>query len=107
MLTDIWIPEVEGEYLALLGKSRRIGIDVGNQFRAFEHVLDRGVDKAWRPVERAGSADVYVMHAIDALMFFVVSGSKAAVVKWCEVGTEYQQRQYLAEALQRAARIFP
>jgi hypothetical protein len=60
-LTDIWLPEVEAEYLDLLTQGRSVGADVGNQLRTFEHVLQCGVDRAWRPVQRAGSADIYVI----------------------------------------------
>jgi hypothetical protein len=34
-LQDVWLPEVEAEYAALLALSRDVGVDVGNQFRAW------------------------------------------------------------------------
>jgi hypothetical protein len=106
-LEDVWLAEVEAEYIALLKLNRDVGVDVGNQFRAFEHILDRGVDAKWRPIERAGSADVYVMYARYAMMFFAVSGRRAAIVKWTVVGTEHEQQQARTQACERAARVFP
>ena len=69
LFEDVWLPEVEVEYFALLELNRDVGVDVGNQFRAFEHLLERGVDAKWRPIGRAGAADVYVMYARYAMMF--------------------------------------
>ena len=93
--------------MELLKLDRDVGVDVGNQFRAFEHLLERGVDAKWRPIEWVGAADVYVMYAKYALMFFAVSGRRAAVVKWTVVGTEHEQREARAQACERAARVFP
>jgi hypothetical protein len=106
-LRDVWLPEVEAEYFALLRLSRDVGVDVGNQFRAFERVLETGVDSAWRPIDCVGSADIYVMYARHALMFFAVAGSKAGIVKWTTVGTEYEQQRAREEAKARAAQCFP
>src|SRR5882762_1665667 len=91
-LQDVWLPEVEAEYFALLSMSRDVGVDVGNQFRAFERVVERGVDAAWRPIDYVGAADLFVMSARSALMFFAISGSRVAIVKWAPMGTEYEQK---------------
>ena len=107
LFEDIWLPEVEAEYFALLRMNREVGVDVGNQFRAFEHILHRGVDRAWRAVDRCGSASVYVMYGRYALMFFAVHRRQAAIVKWTVLGTGYEQTLALAQAKQRAARQFP
>ena len=106
-LEDVWLPEVEAEFFALLKLSRDVGVDVGNQFRAFEHLVERGVDAKWRPIEPAGASDVYAMYARYAMMFFAVSGRRVAIVKWTMVGTEYEQRQARVQACERAARVFP
>jgi hypothetical protein len=106
-LEDVWLPEVEAEFFALLKLSRDVGVDVGNQFRAFEHLLERGVDAKWRPIGQAGASDVYVMYARCAMMFFAVSAGRAAIVKWTIVGTEHEQHQARTQACERAARVFP
>jgi hypothetical protein len=106
-LQDIWLPEVEAEFSELLSLNRDVGVDVGNQFRAFEHLLKRGVDSAWRPVDYVGSAALYVMFARHAMMFFAVHRHQAAVVKWTTVGTEHEQRLALAEAKKRVLQAFP
>jgi hypothetical protein len=41
------------------------------------------------------------------LLCFAVSGGEIAIVKWAEIGTEYEQQQDLEEAKRRAARLFP
>jgi len=51
-LEDLWLPDVEAEYLALLDVNKDVCADVGNQFRAFDQVLRRGVDKSWRSIDR-------------------------------------------------------
>lgn len=106
-LQDVWLPEVEAEYLSLLRVSRDVGVEVGNQFRAFERIMERGVDAAWRPIDFEGSAAIYVMSDRHALMFFAVSGSEVAIVKWTTVGTEYEQRLAREEARRRAGQRFP
>jgi hypothetical protein len=106
-LRDLWLPEVEAEYRALLSRNRDVGADVGNQFRAFEQVLRRGVDDNWRPIDHANSADIYVMYARYALMFFAVQDDQAAIVKWTVLGSEYEQNQAREEARRRAGQIFP
>jgi hypothetical protein len=106
-LQDVWLPEVEAEYAALLALSRDVGVDVGNQFRAFEHLLKRGPDAEWRAIDYIGSASLYVMYARHAMMFFAATPQQAAVVKWTAVGTEHEQRVALAEAKQRTLRVFP
>lgn len=120
---DVWLPEVEAEFLALLEHSRGVGVDVGNQFRALERLLERGLDRAWRPVDRLVMVDVYVMYGSAALMFFAVECVAAsttananlaaavqlprlAVVKWGVLGTEHEQTLALAEAKARAIRAF-
>src|SRR5215469_14780980 len=97
-LQDVWLAEVEAEYLALLEAGRDVGVDVGNQFRAFEHLLERGLDAKWRPIDRVDSTDIYVMYGRYALMFFAVQERRVAVVKWTVLGTEHQQRQAREEA---------
>jgi hypothetical protein len=106
-LEDVWLAEVEAEFFSLLKRSRDVGVDVGNQLRAFEHLLERGVDAKWRRIEEAGASDVYVMYARYAMMFFAVSGRRAAIVKWTVVGSEYEQHQARTQACERAARVFP
>lgn len=105
-LRDVWVPEVEAEYAALLATSRDVAADVGNQFRAFEQVLRRGPDAAWRALDYFGAVALYAMYARHAMMFFAVSRGQAAIVKWTVVGTEHQQRLALAEAKQRAQVVF-
>ena len=61
----------------------------------------------WREIDRGGSASLYVMYARRALMFFAVSGPQVAIVKWATVGTEYEQRQARAQAIERAKRLLP
>jgi hypothetical protein len=106
-LADIWLPEAEAEYFALLRLNRNVGVDVGSQFRAFEHLLQFGLDAAWRPIDRAGSADVYVMYGTYAEMFFAICGLQVAVVKWTAVGRPMDHTRALEEARQRAAERFP
>jgi hypothetical protein len=106
-LADVWLPEVEAEYFALLKLSRDVGVDVGNQFRAFERLLEIGLDAAWRPIDSAGSADIYVMYGGSVLMFFAICGSQLAIVKWTTLGTPYEQTLAREEARQRAAALFP
>jgi len=106
-LRDRWLPEVEAEFDALLHRSRSVCASVGNLFRAFERVVSDGVDGLGPSLGRFGSADVYVMYAEPVLLCFAVSGGDIAIVKWAEIGTEYQQQQDLDEAKRRAARLFP
>jgi opacity protein-like surface antigen len=106
-LSDVWLAEVEAEYLALLHLGRDVAADVGDQFRTFQHLIERGGDASARPVERAGSANVYVLYGSRALMFYAIAGSQAAVVKWTTLGTEHQQRVAQEQAIQRAAHRFP
>ena len=103
----IWLPEVEAEYLRLIAESRDVGFDVGNQFRSFERILETGLDAAWRPIDRAGRADLYVMYARHAVCYFALAGRRAAVVKWTTAGTDYALARAAAEARQRATRLFP
>jgi hypothetical protein len=75
----VWLSEVEPEYFALLEKGRDVGVDVGNQFRAFEHILDEGgVEASWRPIERAGNGWLYAIYGRYTTMFFAVSRRRAA-----------------------------
>lgn len=106
-LNDVWLPEVEAEYFALLGLSRDVGADVGDQFRTFQHLVERGGDASARPIERAGSANVYVRYGSKALMFYAIAGSQAAVVKWTTLGTDHEQQVAQEQAMQRAAQLFP
>jgi hypothetical protein len=106
-LEPIWLPEVEAEFLRLCSHSRDVGVDVGNQFRQFERLLERGLDPAWRPIDRAGAADIYVMHGNSAICLFAVAGRQMAIVKWAAVGTEYEQGLLRVEAKRRAERLFP
>ena len=106
VLHDVWLPEVEAEYAALLDMTRDVAADVGNQFRAFEQVLRRGPDAAWRAIDYLGSVALYAMYARHAMMFFAVSRERAAIVKWTVVGTEHQQRVALAEAKERTRTVF-
>jgi hypothetical protein len=101
-LIDVWLPEVEEEYFALLALNRDVAADVGNQFRSFKRIVERGLDAAWRPIARAGRAQVYVMYGRYALMFLAIAGAEIAVVKWTVIGTEYEQQLARDEALQRA-----
>lgn len=106
-LRDLWLPEVEAEYRALLSRNRDVWADVGNQYRAFEQVLRRSIDEKWRPIDRMNSADIYVMYDHHALMFFAVEDDQAAIVKWTVLGSEYEQNQAREEAKRRAGQIFP
>jgi len=105
-LKDLWLPEVEAEYFALLKKGRDVAFDVGNQFRVFERILERGVDRNWQPIARVKSADVYVAYAGRVLMFLAVSGSRAAIVKWTTLGTPHEESMAEREAKDRTARCF-
>jgi hypothetical protein len=113
---DVWLAEVEAEYLALLRHSRAVGVDTGNQFRAFEQFVANGLDRTFRPLDRLATADVYVMYGSAALMFFAVETGdtvrrdvrrRIAVVKWTVLGTEHEQRQARTDARERASRVFP
>ena len=107
LYADVWPPEVEDEYYALLEAGRDIGADVGNQFRAFMRLLDVGLVNDWRPIDRAGRADIYVMYGRYALLFFAVTREQMAIVKWAELGTPHQQSQARKEAVERTLRLFP
>lgn len=106
-LRDRWLPEVEAEYDALLDRDRGVCASVGNLFRAFEKVVCDGVDGLGPSLGHFGSADVYVVYAEPVLLCFAVSGGEIAIVKWAEIGTEYEQQQDLDEAKRRAVRLFP
>jgi hypothetical protein len=106
-LNDVWLPEVEAEFFALLSLNRDVGADVGDQFRTFQHLLERGGDASARPVERAGSSNIYVLYGSKALMFYAIAGSQAAVVKWAMLGTDHDQQVAQGQAKQRAAQLFP
>ena len=106
-LRDLWLPEVEAEFDALLHRNRSVCASVGNLFRAFEKVVTDGVDGLGPSLGHFGSADVYVMYAGPVLLCFAVSGGDVAIVKWAEIGTDYEQQQDLDEAKQRAAQRFP
>lgn len=106
-LRDRWLPEVEAEFEALLHRNRSVCASVGNLFRAFEKVVSDGVDGLGPSLGRVGSADVYVIYAAPVLLCFAVRGGEVAIVKWTEIGTEYEQQQDLEEAKRRAARLFP
>jgi opacity protein-like surface antigen len=107
LLQDVWLLDVEAEYEALMGHSRDVAVDVGDQFRSFELLVEVGGDANARPIERAGSANVYVLYGNSALMFYAIAGSQAAVVKWALVGTNHDFQVAQAQALQRAAQRFP
>jgi hypothetical protein len=106
-LRDRWLPEVETEFDALLQRNRSVAASVGNLFRAFEKVVSDGVDGLGTSLGRFGSADLYVMYAGPVLLCFAVRGGEIAIVRWAEVGTEYEQQQDLEEAKRRTARLFP
>lgn len=106
-LRDRWLPEVEAEFDTLLHRNRSVCARVGNLFRVFEKVVSDGVDGLGPSLGRFGSADVYVIYAEPVLLCFAVSGGDIAIVKWAEIGTEYEQQQDLEEAKRRAARLFP
>ncbi len=107
MLRDLWLAEVEAEFLALLNHSRDVGVDAGNQFRAFEQLLDKGVDTAWPSLGIAGRSKVYVLYGRHAFMFYALAPPEIAIVKWDVIGSEYEQRLSREEALRRAASMFP
>ena len=102
---DVWIPEVENEFLELMNESRDVAFDAGNHFRALEAICERGVDAAWRPLDIQGRCSIYVMYARYALMFFAVCGREVAPLKWMAVGTEYAQELGLRTAKDRGSRI--
>jgi hypothetical protein len=102
-----WLEEAKAEYRALLQIDRPIGVDVGNQFRAYERIIEKGLDLEWRRIETAGSSDLYVMYGLRALMFFAVSGRRIAVVKWTVLGTQYEQTLARRDAKRRAERLYP
>lgn len=106
-LQDLWLPEVEAKYAALLALSRDIGVDVGNQFRAFEHLYEAqpGYRLASHRLHGLGESLCDVCATCDDI--FAVAHQQAAIVKWTVVGTEHQQRMALAEAKQRTLRVFP
>lgn len=106
-LNDVWLPEVEAEYFALLKVDRDVAADVGGQFRSFQHLVERGGDASARPVERAGSASIYVLFGSKALMFYAIAGSQAAVVKWTTLGTDHELQVAQEQAKRRAAQRFP
>lgn len=106
-LQDVWLPEVEAEYLALLSMSRDVGVEVGDQFRAFEQILMVGVDDGWRALDYVGAASVYALFGRCATMFFALTETQAAVVKWAAVGTEYAQRLAREQAEERTRQVFP
>ena len=105
-IPDGWLPEVVAEYRALAKAPRDVGADVGNQFCAFERIVERGLDSDWRPIEQIGSADLYAMYGRHALMFFAVSGGRIAAVKWARFGTPRQQSLARQEAMERAGRQY-
>jgi hypothetical protein len=107
VLEDLWLPQVEAEYDALLHRNRDICADVGNLFRVFEKVVHDGVEGLGQPLGRFGSAALYVMYARRVLICFAVCRYQVAIVKWATIGTEYQQQQALDEAKARAASLFP
>jgi hypothetical protein len=102
-----WLDEVKAEYRALLKMDRDVGVDVGNQFREFERVIEKGLDLEWRRIDTAGSSDLYVMYGRYALMFFAVSGRRIAVVKWTVLGTPYERSSARADAKRRAESLYP
>jgi hypothetical protein len=103
-----WLDEVKAEYRGLLNVgSRDLGVDVGNQFRAYERIIEKGLDLEWRSIGRAGSSDLYVMYGRRALMFFAVAGRRIAVVEWTTLGTPYEQTLARDAARARAALLYP
>lgn len=106
-LRDRWLPEVEIEFDALLHRNRSVCASVGNLFRAFEKVVRDGAVGLGPSLGCFGSADVYVMYAEPVLMCFAICAREIGIVKWAEIGTEYEQQQDLDEAKRRAEQLFP
>jgi hypothetical protein len=108
-LQDVWLPEVEAEYFALLRLNRDVAADVGSQFRQFEQVLDQGIDfdSQWVPLDSLGLSSLFVSIADHAAMYFAVCGSRAAIVKWAQVGTEFQSQCARVEAAERTRKLWP
>lgn len=107
VLEVIWLPEVEAEYRKLLHKSRDVGADVGNQFGEFVQLALRWNSRDWRAIEPVGSAYLFGLYGMHAIMFFAVCEPKAAVMKWAVTGTEHEQSQARDAAVKRALKLFP
>src|SRR5277367_3976822 len=106
VLDVVWLPEVEKEYFALLG-SRDVGADVGNQICEFARLARRWNNKEWSPIGPFGSAYLYGLYGMHAIMFFAVCKGSAAVMKWTVTGTEHMQYLARDEAIQRTLKWCP
>lgn len=106
VLEVIWLPDVEAEYRTLLRKNRDVGADVGNQFREFVQLTQRWNAHDWRSIEPVGSAYLYGLYGMHAVMFFAVCEPKAAVMKWAVTGTEHEQSLARDAAVKRTLKLF-
>jgi hypothetical protein len=111
VLEVTWLPEVEAEYRALLRENRDVGSDVGsdvgNQICEFAQLARRWNNKEWSAIGPFGSAYLYGLYGMHAIMFFAVCKRSAAVMKWAMTGTEHMQSLARDEAIQRTLKWCP
>lgn len=106
ILEVIWLPEVIAEYRALLKENRDVGADVGNQMREFVQLSQEWNSRDWRSIGPVGSAYLYGLYGMHAIMFFAVREPQTAVVKWAVTGNEHAQSLARDEAMQRTSNVF-